>query len=109
MSLINSTHLRTVPGVGFITAFTFYAEIIAIFRFQKFDHLISFLGFIPSVESSDETEQILGLTNRCNKYLRYLLIEAAWVAVRKDSALTMAFQELIKFKRKISWAACFHL
>ena len=93
-------YLRTVPGVGLVTAFTFYTEIIDIFRFQKLDHLISLVGFIPSVESSDETEHILGLTNRCNKYLRYLLIEAAWVAVRIDPALTMAFQELIKYKSK---------
>ncbi len=35
-------YLRTVPGVGLVTAFTFYTEIIDIFRFQKLDHLISF-------------------------------------------------------------------
>lgn len=93
-------YLRTVPGVGLVTAFTFYTEIIDIFRFQKLDHLISFVGFIPSVESSDEKEHILGLTNRCNKYLRYLLIEASWVAVRKDPALTMAFQKLLIDKSK---------
>ena len=88
-------YLRTVPGVGLVTAFTFYTEIIDIFRFQKLNHLISFVGFIPSTKSSDEKEHILGLTNRCNKYLRYLLIEAAWVAVRKDPALTLAFQKLL--------------
>jgi len=93
-------YLRTVPGVGLVTAFTFYTEIMNINRFQKLDHLIAFLGFIPSVDSSDEKEHILGLTIRCNKYLRYLLIEAAWVAVRRDYALTMAFQKLIKFKSK---------
>ena len=93
-------YLRTVSGVGIITAFTFYAEIMDIFRFQTLDHLISFIGIIPSVESSDETEKILGLTNRCNKYLRYLLIEAAWVAVRKDPALTIAFHDLLKHHSK---------
>ncbi len=93
-------YLRTVPGVGLITAFTFYTEIMDIFRFQKLDHLISFIGFIPSVEASDKTEKIIGLTNRCNKYLRYLLIEAAWVAVRKDPALTLAFNNLLRNKSK---------
>ena len=93
-------YLRTVPGVGLITAFTFYTEIMDIFRFQKLDHLISFIGLIPSVEVSDKTEKIIGLTNRCNKYLRYLLIEATWVAVRKDPALTLAFQNLLKTKSK---------
>jgi len=93
-------YLRTVSGVGFITAFTFYTEIMDIFRFQKLDHLIAFIGLIPSVEASDKTEKIIGLTNRCNKYLRYLLIEATWVAVRKDPALTLAFQNLLKTKSK---------
>jgi transposase len=93
-------YLRTVPGVGLIVAVNFYTEIMDIFRFQTLDHLISFLGLVPSVEASDETEKIIGLTNRCNKYLRYLLIEAAWVAVRKDPALTLAFQKLLKNKSK---------
>ena len=93
-------YLRTVPGVGLITAFTFYTEIIDIFRFQKLDHLISFIGLIPSVEASDKKEKIIGLTNRCNKYLRYLLVEATWVAVRTDPALTLAFQNLLKTKSK---------
>ena len=89
-------YLRTIPGIGFIIAFTFYNEIIDIYRFQKLDHLISYIGLIPSVYSSDEKETILGITNRCNKYLRYLLVEAAWVAVRKDPALTMAYQLYLK-------------
>jgi transposase len=93
-------YLRTVPGVGLITAFTFYTEIMNIFRFQQLNHLIAFIGFIPSVEASDKKEKIIGLTNRCNKYLRYLLIEAAWVAVRKDPALTLAFNNLLKNKSK---------
>jgi transposase len=93
-------YLRTVPGVGLITAFTFYTEIMDIFRFQKLDHLIAFIGLIPSVEASDKQEKIIGLTNRCNKYLRYLLIEATWVAVRTDPALTLAFQNLLKTKSK---------
>jgi len=90
------SYLRTAPGVGTITAFTFYAEIMDISRFQKLDHLISYIGIIPSVEASDKKEKILGLTNRCNRYLRYLIIEAAWIAVRTDPALTLAFKELLK-------------
>jgi len=91
-------YLRTIPGIGFITAFTLYTEIIDIARFQKLDHLAAFIGFIPSVHASDDKEKILGLTNRCNKYLRYLLIEAAWVAARTDPALTMAYQKQLKNK-----------
>jgi transposase len=89
-------YLRTVPGVAFTTAFAFYTEIIDISRFQKLDHLTAFIGIIPSIRSSDEKEDVLGITNRYCKHLRNLLIEAAWVAVRKDPALTMAFENLLK-------------
>jgi transposase len=92
-------YLRTIPGIGFITAFILYTEIMDIFRFQKSDQLIAFVGLIPSVYGSDEKEKILGLTNRCNKYLRYLIIESSWVAVRKDPALTMAYQRFIKDRK----------
>ena len=33
---------------------------------------------------------------RQNKFLRPLIIESAWVAVRKDPALTLRFKELSK-------------
>ena len=89
-------YLMSVPGVGFITAILFYSEIIDMKRFGDFDHLAAYVGFIPDVEGSGDREVTLGLTRRQNRYLRYLLIEAAWVAVRKDPAMTQKFGELTK-------------
>jgi len=93
-------YIASVPGVGFITALTFYSEIIDIGRFLKLDNLCSFVGLVPSVSSSDDNEKLRGLTPRRNRYLRYLIIEAAWVAVRVDPALTLAFNELTKRMKK---------
>jgi len=87
-------NLRTVPGVGFVTAITLITEIMDMARFCKFDHLASFFGLTPSVASSDDNEVNYGLTNRRNRYLRHVIIEAAWVAIRKDPALLCAFNEL---------------
>lgn len=92
--VINS--LTSVPGVAFITAMSLYTEIIDIRRFKKFDELCSFVGLVPSVYSTGETEYTRGISFRHNKFLRPLLIEAAWTAVRKDPALTLRFNELIK-------------
>ena len=92
-------YLRAVASVGLITVFTFYTEIINIHRFPKLDHMIAFIGLIPSIRASDEKEHILELMKRCNKYLRYLLIEAVWVVVRKGPALTMAYSRLLKDKK----------
>jgi len=88
--------LSSVPGIAFITAMSLYTEIIDIKRFKRFDELCSFVGLVPSVYSSGETEFTRGISFRHNKFLRPLLIEAAWTAVKKDPALTSRFNELIK-------------
>ncbi len=93
-SVINS--LTSVPGVAFITAMSLYTEIIDIKRFSTFEQLCSFVGLVPSVYSSGETEYTRGISFRHNKFLRPLLIEAAWTAERKDPALTLRYNELIK-------------
>jgi transposase len=86
--------LLSVPGIGFITAVTLYTEIIDIKRFGKFDQLVAYVGFAPDTNSSGENEKVVGITQRKQAYLRNLLIEAAWMAVRKDPAMTAAFAKL---------------
>jgi len=88
--------LVSVPGLGFITAITLYTEIMEIERFGKFDQLSCFVGLSPSVMSSGETERTLGLSNRHNRYLRNMLIESAWIAIRKDPAMTMGYGKLVQ-------------
>jgi transposase len=87
-------NLCTVPGIGFLTAMTFYTEIIDMTRFRSLDVLCSFVGLVPTLHSSGERQSETGLSSRCNRYLKYLLIEAAWIAVRRDPAMLMAFHEL---------------
>jgi transposase len=84
----------TVPGIGFITAMTLLTEIIDMNRFKTLESLAAFVGLIPSIQSSDEKEKNLGISDRRNKYLRTILVEAAWIAVKKDPALTMKFAKL---------------
>lgn len=88
--------LSSVPGIAFITAMSLYTEIIDIKRFNTFGQLCSFVGLVPSVYSSGETEYSRGISFRHNKFLRPILVEAAWTAVRKDPALTLRFSRLIK-------------
>jgi len=94
------THLLTVPGVGFVTAVTLYTEIMNINRFRRFDELSSYVGLAPSTHSSGEKEIVMGMSQRQNVHLRNILIESAWVAVRKDPAIIMAFGKLSKRMKK---------
>lgn len=88
--------LMSIPGIGFITAATIYSELMDIDRFKKLDNLASYVGLTPAVSSSSDKETTLGLKMQHNKYLRTLLVEAAWIAVRKDPALTASFNEYLR-------------
>jgi len=92
--------LCSVPGVGPIIALSFYTELMDINRFRTFDHLASYVGLVPSVHSSGDKSTEQGLTKRRNSYLRYLIVEAAWVAIRKDPALLLAFNQLTRRMKK---------
>ncbi len=92
-------HLLSVPGIGFITAISLYAEIMDIKRFSKFDKLAAYVGFVPDTNSSGSTEMDTGISVRQSRYLRSLLIESAWKAIRKDPALTMVYGQ---FRRRMN-------
>jgi transposase len=92
--------LRSIPGIGSIIAFTLYAELITMHRFPRFDEVASFVGLVPSTARSGKKIVVKGITQRHNRYLRYLLIEAAWVAVRHDPVLTQKFNDLCKYMTK---------
>jgi transposase len=88
--------LLSVSGVAFITAMTLYTEIIDMKRFPDENHLAAFIGLVPSLQSSDDTIYANNLTHRQNSFLRAMMIESAWTAVREDPAMTLKFKELSK-------------
>ena len=86
--------LRSIPGIGLIVAITFMSELETIVRFKNLDRLCSYIGLIPSTFSSGEKEIVGNITRRSNKPLRSSIVEAAWVAIRHDPALTLKYNEL---------------
>ena len=92
--------LRSVPGIGPKTAFALYTELQDIGRFPNIDKFNSFLGLIPSTDSSGENEKVTGITPRSNRQMRVLLIEASWVAIRHDPELLRAFSKLSSRMKK---------
>ena len=63
-------------------------------RFRNLDKLSSYVGLVPGEYSSGERETTTGISKRRNPFLRGVIIECAWVAVRKDPALLLAFERL---------------
>jgi transposase len=92
--------LKSVPGISTLTAMILLSELGEVTRFPSLDELSCYVGLIPDTQESGEKENVGGMTQRRHSQLRWLLIEASWVAVRKDPALLMAFQEYCKRMRK---------
>lgn len=88
--------LRTVPGIGPLTAASLITEIGDINRFTDFYHLNSFIGLLPMEHSSGEREIRSRITVRKHRQLRSDLVECAWTAKRSDPALALYYSEQMK-------------
>jgi transposase len=85
--------LKSIPGIGLITAMTLLTELETMNRFEKFDHLCSFIGLVPSTHSSGDKELVGDITRRGHTVLRSAIIESAWIAARHDPALIKSYHE----------------
>lgn len=88
--------LRSITGIGPLTAASLIAEIGDMKRFSSFYQLNSFIGLLPSEHSSGERELKGRLTIRRHRQLRSDLIECAWTAKRTDPALSLFYSEQLK-------------
>ena len=94
--LKNMNLLKTVPGIGLITAITLLTELGSIDRFKDSDHLAAYVGVVPTCHSSGEKEHTGEMTFRHNGHLLMMLIESSWTAVREDPAMTLCYSKLVK-------------
>lgn len=88
--------VMSVPGIGQQVGMALLAEIVDIKRFKDAEHLAKFVGLVPMCHSSGENEGVGDITIRKHAFLRTLIIEAGWQAVRQDPAMTMAFESYCK-------------
>src|SRR5499433_2122405 len=76
--------LMTHPGVGALTALAFVLIIGNAERFGCGKQVGCYLGLVPLEESSGERRRLGHITKQGNSLLRFLLVEAAQVMVRKN-------------------------
>lgn len=87
--------LTSVPSLGLISSMTLLTEIGDIKRFAKLEHLCSYCGLTPDCHSSGQAQRIGGMSRRGNHYIKSILIECAWMALRKDPALLLFYKQLL--------------
>lgn len=85
--------LQTIPGIGPITAIGLMAEIGDIRRFSHIKQFASYVGLIPRISQSGEKSTVGTITYRHNAYLRPLIVEASWQAIRYDPVMLAYYKK----------------
>ena len=80
--------LVTVPGIGWVLAYTIAAEIGEISRFATPTKLTGYTGLRPRVYQSGQSDRRGALAKNGPRYLRWALIEATMHASRHRSTAT---------------------
>jgi transposase len=85
--------LMSSPGVGEISAATIIAEIGDFNDFSSGDKLASWLGLVPNVYQSADKYHNGRITKRGSKVARWILIQVAQAAARKNGSKLKEFFE----------------
>lgn len=88
--------LRSIPGVGLLTAMIILTELETINRFRNIDKMCGYIGLVPSTKSSGEKEKTGDITPRGHNVLRTAIIESSWTAIRNDPSLMRSYVSFIK-------------
>jgi len=92
----NSANLRTITGIGVITAMKVLTEMFQPERFEKETEVAKMMGLSPRISQSGETRRNNGLSPSGNRRLRTCLIEAAWRWRRGDARAAARYDKLRK-------------
>ena len=87
-------NLQSIPGIGFIIAVMLLGKIGDPKDLQNPRELAAFIGLTPRENSTGDSVNRGPITHLGDKTLRYLLVEAAWVAIRKDTQLKQFFDRI---------------
>jgi transposase len=85
--------LKSIPGIGGYLASVIIAECGDLRRFNNEGQFSSYIGLVPGIYNSGDSEKCLGITPRSRSQLRSYLVEAAWIAIRKDAEMQQYYRK----------------
>jgi transposase len=83
--------LKTIPGVGPITALTWALEIGDVVRFRSLKQAISYCGLCGEEKSSADVVKRTPISKQRNKHIQSVLVEAAKLAPRHSPELALVY------------------
>ena len=84
--------LRTIPGVGPITALTWVLEVGDTSRFRSIKQAISYCGLCGAEKSSADKMMRTPISKQRNKHIQQVLVEAARLAPRYSQELALLYE-----------------
>jgi len=86
--------LRSIPGVGLLTAMEVLLEIGDMSRFSNAEKLAAYAGLTPSQHSSGDKIRLGHITGVGKNNLRGTLTEAAWTLIKKDGVMAEKYNRI---------------
>ncbi len=87
-------YLQSIPGIGFIVAATTLGKIGNPENLRNPREIGSFAGLVPTEKSTGDDIKKGPITHLGDKIFRSLLVEAAWIAIRKDVRLKQFYHRI---------------
>ena len=88
--------LRTHPGLGLLTSLALVHTLEPVGRFAGGRKVTAYVGLDPMEYSSGEKQRFGSISKGGSRLLRYLLVEAAQTAVRRDEELKSFYLRLLR-------------
>jgi transposase len=92
----NVNLLRSIPGIGLLTAMVLLTEMETVERFEDTDHFAAFVGLVPNRHSTGGVRNDGEMTFRGQAKVKKSIIESAWIAARRDPALSLAYNKYVQ-------------
>ena len=86
---LDMKNLQSIAGVGVLVAYAFVAHVGDASRFSSGKQVSNYLGFVPRLEYSGTIHRQGHISTRGNGYVRGLLVQAGWSAVRSKDGGAM--------------------
>jgi transposase len=87
-------YLQSIPGIGFTIATMLLGKVGDPKYLQNPRELAAFVGLNPGEKSSGDSVNRGSITHLGDKTLRFFLVQAAWVAIRKDTQLAQFYYRI---------------
>lgn len=96
----NVIRLKTIPGVGDISALMLVAELGDVSRFKKARNVSSYFGLVPRLYASSDTRRLGSITKQGSGLMRRILIQDAWMAIRMSKKFREKYNTILKRRGK---------